>query len=259
MRARHDHARTARRAFCALAVVAAPSLVAGSAGADTGNASKPKTPLTAFESFAFEFELTLSDGSDTTTFSMHLEGLAKGPRAQDCEATVSFGSLDVTRRAVVVGNAVWIDDGDGLKKATRRDFDWEGECPSSPEFWADFPFEFPGDLQGTTETRDGHALERVDLLPIMSSLPPFIAGVPDDVDVERAIVWQSKRHDFLVGLDLAFGGHSEATCREVLELDADETAPATCSMSIRLDLSRFDDEKIKVSGGRGSNGRLTRT
>ena len=69
------------------------------------------------------------------------------------------------------------------------------------------------------------------------------------VTAQRAVIWQAKRHNVVVGLDLAFTGNSEETCRKMLEQDPGTPATATCSMSIRLDLSNFNHSKVNPPSG----------
>jgi hypothetical protein len=262
MRAIHDHRRPVRRIFGALAVVVATTLVtAAPVGAAAGD-TKSKTPLTAYKRFAFEFEVVVSTDERATGLKISTEGVYVRPRAQDCEARISFGpGLELSERVVVIGNTTWVDEGDGLKKDPHANFEFEDQCASSPKFWDGFPFDdFPRQARGTTETRDGVAVERLDLTEVFDSVftSGIIGTVPSDVMAERAVIWRAKRSGYVVGLDLALRGSSAETCREVLELDADDVAPSTCTMTVRFDLSRFDDPKLQVRAG-GSKQHVNRT
>ena len=266
MRATHDHAHTARRLLGALAVVVATTLVSAAPAVSADDRAKSKTPLAAYKRFAFEFEAVVAtnDGS-SSGLTISTDGVYVGPRSQDCAATVSFGpGLELSEHVVVIGKKLWIDEGHGFKTGRHGDFEFEGQCPSSPKFWAGFPFaDLPSQLHGTAETRDGVAVERVDLTAIFDTV--FTSGVvgnlPSDVTAERALLWRTKHDGFVVGLDLAMRGNSADTCREMLEVDADAVAPATCTMTVRFDLSRFDDPKLTVRarGSNGSKGHVTRT
>jgi hypothetical protein len=254
MRAIHDHSRTVRRMLGALAVMAATTLVtaapAGAAASDT----RSETPLTAYKRFAFEFEVVVSTDERDTGLKISTDGVYVRPRAQDCEATVSFGrGLEVSERVVVIGKTTWVDEGAGLKKDPHANFEFEDQCASSAKFWDGFPFDdFPAQARGTTETRDGIAVERVDLTQGFDGVfaSGIIGTVPSDVTAERAVIWRAKRSGYVVGLDLALRGSSAETCREVLELDTDDVAPSTCMMTVRYALSRFDDPKLQVRAGR---------
>jgi hypothetical protein len=63
----------------------------------------------------------------------------------------------------------------------------------------------------------------------------------------------------VVGLDFAVRGASEEICREILQQEVGDTVPSSCAMTIRLDLTRINDDVVVIRGGRGSNGRLIRT
>jgi hypothetical protein len=160
---------------------------------------------------------------------------------------------------VVIRDSVWIDEGHGLEKARPRDFDWEAECPSSPEFWTHLPF---GDatrgMHGTTEKRGDINVEHVDLTELADGAAKlgFAGDLPAEITVERASVWRSARHGVIVGLDFAVQGHSEAACRELLEQDVDDNAPSSCAMTIRLDVTRINDPDVTIKGGHTANRRV---
>ena len=260
MRALTDRSSTARRVLTTLFVaVVAFGLATGPASAGAAD-SKSGTPPAAFKRFQFEFEMGVSVGSDGPSITMLTTGSYVGPKSQECEATASFGpGIEVTRRAVVIGRSTWIDDGRGLKKAKSRDFDWIDECPSSPTFWADLPFgDFPPGLHGETEMRGGVAVEHFDLTEIAGAVTTLIEDFPPDVTPERMSLWLTKRDGVVVGLDIAMRGTSESTCRTLLELDGDEAAPASCLMTIRLDVTRINDHELTIKGGRGADGRVVK-
>jgi hypothetical protein len=259
MRAHQHHSSTARRALIAAIVgvvtfVVAVTITVGPASA-RDSSSEPSSPVSAFRSFAFELEvaLTVGDGGEVTVST---RGSFVRPDAQDCEATAAFGpGVSVHRRAVVIGSSTWIDDGHGLEKSRPRDFDWEGECPSSREFWADFPFgDVPRGVHGTTQPRGGIEVEHIDLADTADAVTKlgFGSDLPPDTTFERASVWRSARHRVIVGLDFAVQGHSEAACREILEQEINDPAPSSCAMTIRLDLTRINDPDTKIKGGRGA-------
>jgi hypothetical protein len=211
-----------------------------------------------FERFAFELEVRLAIG-DNAEVAIASEGRFVGPGAQDCTATASLGpGVEFRRRAVVIRDSRWIDEGDGLDKARSRDFDWEDECPSSSKFWADFPFVgSPRSLHGSTEKRGGIKVEHIDLSAVDDVRDiGIIDDVTSDVTVERASVWRSKRQGIVVGLDFSVQGNSEDTCRKILEQEVGNAVPSTCAMTIRLDLTRINDPDVTIRGGRGSNGRV---
>jgi len=251
----------ARRAISALAVVVAATLVAV-APANAAGGGAPKTPLDAYKRFAFEFEVAVATNDGGPGLTVSTEGVYVRPRSQDCEAKVSFGpGLELTERVVIIGDATWIDEGHGLKKDRQGDFEFESQCASSRKFWEEFPFaSLPSGIHGATETRDGVAVERIDFTEIFDTV--FTSGIvdelPSDVTAERALVWRAKQSGMVVGLDLALRANSPETCRDMLDLDAVDTAPPTCSMTIGFDLSRFDDPKLEVHAG-GSKGRVNRT
>ena len=264
MRATDHHIRTGRRMFAALAVVAATAFMTTAPAYAGGRDAKSADPLTAYKRFAFEFEIAVATTDSGPAFTLATNGVYVAPKSQDCEVTASFGAgMEISQHAVVVGKKTWLDDnGRGLKPVTRREYDFESQCPSSADFWEDFPFdELPANVHGTAETRSGVAVERIDLTELFDTL--FTSGLvddlPPDVAAERAVVWRAKRGGVVIALDMALRANSADTCREILELDAGETAPSTCLMTIRFDLSRFDDSKIEVRAGRGSNGRVSRT
>src|SRR5687767_13493405 len=99
MRATHDHARTARRVFGALAVVVATTLVTAAPAIAVDDA-RSKTPLTAYKGFAFEFEAVVATNDGSSGLTVSTEGVFVRPRSQDCEVTVSFGpGLEASERA----------------------------------------------------------------------------------------------------------------------------------------------------------------
>jgi hypothetical protein len=264
MRALDDHKRPRRRMLVALAVVAATTLLTAAPAVAGRDGSKSETALTAYKRFAFEFELAVATPDEDPAFRLATNGVYVKPNSQDCEVTASFGSLiGFTQRSVVVGKKTWFDDnGRGLKPADRRDYDFESQCPSSAEFWEGFPFnDLPPNVHGTAETRGGIAAERLDVTGIFDSVfsSGLVDDLPSDVTAERAVLWRAKHDGVVVALDMALRANSSDTCREVLELDPGVTAPATCLMTIRFDLSRFDDRTIEVRGGSGSKGSLNRT
>jgi hypothetical protein len=247
--------------FSALAVVVATTFVAV-APANAAGRGATKTPLDAYKRFAFEFEVAVITNDGGPGLTVSTEGVYVRPRSQDCEAKVSFGpGLELSERVVIIGNTTWIDEGDGLKKGRHEEFEFEDQCASSRKFWEEFPFaSLPSGIHGTTETRDGVAVERIDFTEIFDTV--FTSGLvddlPPDVTAERALVWRVKQSGMVVGLDLALRANSPETCRDILDLDATDTAPPTCSMTIRFDLSRFDDPKLEVRAGRGSSERVNR-
>jgi hypothetical protein len=262
MRAPHDHIHTARRVCSALAVVVATTLIAV-APANAAGGGAPKTPLDAYKRFAFEFEATVATNGGEAGLKVSTEGVYVRPRSQDCETKVSFGpGLELSERVVVIGNTTWIDEGRGLKKDHGDNFEFEDQCASSPKFWEGFPFgTLPNSIHGTTETRDGVAVERIDLTEIFDTVftSGIVAGLPSDMTAERALIWREKHNGIVVGLDLVLRGNSAETCREVLELDTNTDAPPTCSMSVRFDLSRFDDPKLDVHAVQTAKGHVNRT
>jgi hypothetical protein len=257
MGATHNRACAARRACCVFVLALAVS-GASVASSTAAGASKATTPLTAYKSFAFEFEAVVS-GDGGPSVSIATKGHYVRPQSQDCEATVSLGGFELTHHAVVIGRSTWLDDGDGLKKVKRGKFDFEDQCASSPAFWDDFPFDIPASVHGTSETRDGVDVEHVDLTEVIGAVGDLISDAPSDVTVERAGIWRDKHNGVVIGLDLALRGSSPDTCHELLELEGSDVAPQTCSMTVRLDLSRFNDRKLDVRAGRGSSKRVIRT
>jgi hypothetical protein len=171
MRATQDHIRPARRLFSALAVVVATTLVFV-APANAAGRGAPKTPLDAYKRFAFEFEVAVVTKDGEPGLTVSTEGVYVRPRSQDCEAKVSFGpGLELSERVVIIGNTTWIDEGDGLKKDRHGEFEFEDQCASSPKFWEEFPFgTLPSGIHGTTETRDGVAVERIDFTEIFDTV-----------------------------------------------------------------------------------------
>jgi hypothetical protein len=263
MRASRLHSSTTSRLFCALVITIA--VLFGSAGSAVGvgrDKSDSRNPMDIYDRFAFELEISVDAGVNGPALTLANRGSFVGPGAQDCETTYTFGpGIDVTQRAVVIGRSVWIDDGDGLEKVSRRDFDWESECPSSARFWDEFPFvNFPGGLPGTPETRDGIKVEHVDLAAVITRVfdGDDLPGLPTGLIADRASIWQTKRQEVIVGLDIALRGESEDTCRAMLELDVDDVAPASCKMNVRLDITRVNDRDVTIKGGRSANGRVVK-
>ena len=250
MRAHREHTKTTHTK-AKQAVAAAVALVTLILGAGTAHAARrgtgTATPVSVYDRFAFEFEVVIDAGPDAV--SVASTGTYVEPGAQDCEATVSFGPrIELTRRAVVIEKSTWVDEGRGLKKAPRRDFDWETECPSSAGFWQNLPFDFPTFLPGTTEQRDGIAVEHVDLADEIGSF----TGESANIQAERASIWRSKKHDVVVGLDFLMHGSSEDACRRLLEMSPDQPSTPTCTIAIRLDVSQINDHDIVIRPGRGS-------
>ena len=253
MRALHDHTRTVRRMLGALAVVVATTLVSASP-ADADEDMKSKTPLTAYKRFAFEFELGLLGENQEPVFTLTTKGTYVKPGSQDCAVTASMGhGFEVNERAVVVGDKTWLGHGGrSLKPVHRHAFEFESQCPSSAEFWKGFPIHnLPGEVLGTPEKRDGVMLERVDVTSLFASIVQSgLIDAPKDVSAERAVVWATKRDGIVVGMDFVLHASSPETCHDMLELDDGEPVPATCTTTIRLGLSRFDDRKVDVRAGR---------
>src|SRR6185295_6352005 len=96
--------------------------------ADRGAA--PKTPLDAYKRFAFEFEVAVTTSNSETGLAVSTKGVYVGPRSQDCKATVSLGAgFRMTQYAVIVGDAMWVGEGnDDLKRKTgRHAFEFEDQ------------------------------------------------------------------------------------------------------------------------------------
>jgi len=257
MRATRDHARRARRVFGAVAIVVATLLVTSAPG---GASRTSKTPLDAYKRFAFEVEVGVSrDAGPSITVST--KGVYVRPHSQDCTATVSIGQgLSVSQHAVMIDDALWVGEGHGrLKpKSNRHAFKFEDQCASSPGFWKDFTFDHDPGIQGTTETRDGIAVEHLDLTDVIEAVRGLVGDMPSDVSAERASIWWSKHDHVVVGVDLALHAGSPDTCQTLLHIDVATSAPPTCTMTIRFDLSRFDDPKLEVRPG-GPRGNVIRT
>jgi hypothetical protein len=261
MRATQDPIHTARRVLGALAVVVATTLMFV-APANAAGGGAPKTPLGAYKRFAFEFEVAVTTSNSESALTVSTKGVYVGPRSQDCKATVSLGAgFRVTQRAVIIGDAIWVGKGNGdlKRKSGRHAFEFEDQCASSPGFWDEFSFGPGIGLQGTTETRGGIAVEHIDFTEVFGTLSGLVEDLPPDVTAERASVWRSKHDNVIVGLDIALRADSSDSCRDMLDLDATDAAPPTCSMTIRLDLSRFDDPKLDVHAGQTAKGRVIRT
>jgi hypothetical protein len=259
MRALHHHTHTLRRMLGALAVVVATTVVSASP-ALADDDMKSKTPLTAYKRFAFEFELGLLGENQEPVFTLTTKGTYVNPGSQDCAVTASMGhGVDFNERAVVVGNKMWLGHGGrSLKPVHRRAFEFESQCPSSAKFWKGFPIQnLPSEVLGTPEKRDGVMLQRVDVTNLFASIVQSgLIDAPNDVSAERAVVWATKHDGMVVGMDFILHASSPETCHDMLELDDGEPAPATCTTTIRLDLSRFDDRKVDVRAG-GSKGHVS--
>jgi hypothetical protein len=107
--------------------------------------------------------------------------------------------------------------------------------------------------------RGGQAVEHIDLANVVDAKLSVSDELTKDITVERASIWRTKHHGVVMGLDFAVRGGSEDACRAILEQDHTESAPSSCAMTIRLDVTRINDDGVKIHGGRGSHGHLITT
>jgi hypothetical protein len=208
-----------------------------------------KSPLEATDGFAFTSAVSAAGSDGAPAVVMELEGKYVRPGRQDCTARISLGpTLQTSSRAVVVDPIVWIDDGDGLRRASREDFDWEDLCPSSADFWKGLDTQTFATLKGTPDTINGMATQRIDLTGVAGSAAALVSDVPAGVTFERVMIWRTRRSGMMVGADIKMAGSSAPTCAQMLGSSDTAVVPTSCSVTVTFQLSQVNDRRLEVDG-----------
>jgi hypothetical protein len=231
--------------FASLLVVGAAVLVDPSEAGAASDAS----PTRALKSFAFSTEMTVAGGDSTgPTVSIQVKGLFEAPSSSDCRVSFNIGGFRYRERAVVLADRVFVDDGDGLRRAKRSDFDFAALCASDPGYWDDFPT-LPRAAHGAPATRNGIKAEHFDLRDSVDSFSHFLGdNRAADLTVDQADLFLAAEGRWPVAVDVRLSGGSDEACAAIAGTDGASgvTLTAPCSVSHSVELSRPNDATIKV-------------
>jgi hypothetical protein len=210
-------------------------------------------PRTALERFQFDFSTTVSRANGTEHHELRVEtsGVYVAPRDQECRATVTIGDFEVTQRAVVIGDKVWVGTGGRLDRTARREWDFASLCPSDPAFWQDLdvPVDAIGILPGDDSTLDGRKVRHHDLSALLGdvlSSASFTDVVPAGFQIEQLEVWISRRGGWVAGIEMKTIGNTDDVCRDMTSGAVDDIA-APCAVSTSLRVTRANDPDVRVT------------
>lgn len=235
-----------------VASIVAALALAGTAAGVSAKTTKVVSPVDALDAFEFTFTFSVKGGAGGPVASIALksDGVFKAPRSQDCTGSVDAGFIRLSERIVAVGTKVWIDDGNGLRRAKASDADLAIACLSSPAFWSEFDFAVPPGLSGVREDTNGIATERVDLSTDLDQLPGVSSLFEDlgsDVTFQNLQVWIARKGGWIARADIALTAATTETCANFLGDTFPVQPNGPCVINISYEISRANDKTLEIA------------
>jgi hypothetical protein len=205
------------------------------------------SPTKVLRSFAFESEVRIVGGAPHAEFSISTKGVFVAPSSQDCRAHLEMGALQYDEHAVIAGTHAYLDEGNGFEAVDASDILFRGLCPSDPAFWDGFP-EFPAVIKGTPDARNGVKAERIDITNAASALRELMGdALPDGVTIDEFTLYLAQKGHWPVGITVRFSATTDQACTAMAGSESQAVAlTAPCSVSRTVELSRPDDERLRV-------------